>query len=100
MSRLIVAALVALGVASPAAAQQQRVCGERSDVLNQLSAQYAETPTAMGLSSTGGMVEVLASPTGSSWTIIMTLPNGMSCLMAVGEHWEAVKPVVALGPGT
>lgn len=104
MSRLIIttlATLMALATAVPAAAQQANVCGKRPDVLGQLSARHSEAPTAMGLSSNGHMVEVLASPAGATWTIIVTLPNGLSCLMAVGEHWEAVKPVVAsVGPHT
>jgi hypothetical protein len=31
--------------------------------------------------------EVLASPSGS-FTIILTQPNGLSCVMAAGENWE------------
>jgi hypothetical protein len=48
----------------------------------------------MGLSSTGSMLEVLTSPAGISWTIITTLPNGMSCLVAAGENWESMMPFV------
>ena len=33
------------------------------------------------------MVEVLSSENGS-WTIFMTSANGVSCLMATGEHWR------------
>ena len=48
----------------------------------------------MGLTSTGSMLEVLTSPAGGSWTVIMTMPNGVSCLVAAGENWESVKPLV------
>ena len=46
----------------------------------------------MGLSTTGDMVEILADGTDGSWTIVMTLPNGLSCLVAAGENWEFVEP--------
>ncbi len=41
----------------------------------------------MGLASNGAVIEVLASPSGS-FTIILTQPNGLSCVMAAGENWE------------
>ena len=41
----------------------------------------------MGLASNGSMIEIFASPNGS-WTIVMTQPDGVTCLMAAGESWE------------
>ena len=93
MLRSMLAALVVIGFSLPASAQQS-VCGKRGDILKQLSIRYSEAPAAMGLSSTGGMLEVLTSPAGGSWTIVMTMPNGVSCLVAAGENWESVKPFV------
>ena len=93
MLRFVLVALVVIGFSLPASAQQVP-CGKRGDVLKQLSVRHSEAPTAMGLSSTGNMVEVLTSRAGGSWTIITTTPNGMSCLVAAGENWESVKPFV------
>lgn len=45
----------------------------------------------MGLTNTGTLVELLQSEDGS-WTLIMTMPNGRSCLMAAGQNWETFKP--------
>ena len=42
----------------------------------------------MGLSNNGGVVEILTSPEGDTWTIIITMPNGLSFLIAAGENWE------------
>jgi hypothetical protein len=33
------------------------------------------------------VLEVFASDTGS-WTITVTLPSGMTCLVATGQGWE------------
>ncbi len=93
MLRFSVAVLALIGLSIPASAQQIP-CGKRGDVLKQLSVRHSEAPAAMGLSSTGSMLEVLTSPAGDSWTVIMTMPNGMSCLVAHGENWESVKSFV------
>ena len=75
-----------LWFSGPAAAQS--LCGQRADMINGLDGTYSETPSSMGLSNNGGVVEVLTSPEGKTWTIIITLPNGTSCLIAAGENWE------------
>jgi hypothetical protein len=40
---------------------------------------------------------VLTSDDGATWTIIVSMPNGMSCLLAAGEDWQVVQQV-AQGP--
>ena len=75
-----------LWFSGPAAAQS--LCGQRADMLNGLDGAYTEAPSAMGLSNGGGVVEILTSPKGKTWTIIVTLPNGTSCLIVAGENWE------------
>ena len=42
---------------------------------------------SLGLAGNGTVVEVLSSENGS-WTIFMTSANGISRLMATGEHWR------------
>jgi len=90
MVRIMIAALGVLLVgwgAVPATAQTELLCGERAKVVAGLEKGYEETPTSMGLASNGAVVEVLASPKGT-FTIILTQPNGLSCLMAAGDNWE------------
>jgi hypothetical protein len=84
-------------LASPAAAQQQLQCSQRTLVLTTLSDKYEEKPVAMGLASNGGVLEVLSNGEGSTWTIIVTMPNGMSCMVAAGENWEQIQQT-SLGP--
>lgn len=80
-------------VISPAFAQS--ACGERAPFVQQLEKVHHETPQAMGLSSDGGVFEVFASPAGT-WTILVTYPNGVTCVVAAGEAWERL-PLRALG---
>ena len=93
----LAAAALAAGftlAAHPAAAAGQPQCTPRDAVLKRLSSEYAEAPVALGLSSNGGIVEVLTSGEGNTWTIIITMPNGVSCMVAAGEYWEGLEPVV------
>jgi hypothetical protein len=68
-------------------AQAQAMCGEHRAVVANLEKIYSEAPVSIGLASNGAVIEVLASPSGS-FTIILTQPNGLSCVMAAGENWE------------
>ena len=51
----------------------------------------------MGLSTDGGLIEIYSSEKGT-WTILVTRPSGITCLVAAGDNWEAVKAAApALG---
>ncbi len=78
-------------VASTAMAQPQ--CNERDNVLELLAKKYKETPIAAGVTNTGGLVEVLTDHNSGTWTIIVTTPQGMSCLVAAGEGWRNMVQV-------
>jgi hypothetical protein len=85
-------ALVGGGLASSPAHASPRVCGDRSEILQQLKMQNDEKPNAVGLSADGGVVEVLVSPQGG-WTILVTYPKRPTCVVAVGEGWEALQKI-------
>ncbi len=93
-----VVGLLAVNFAAPGAQAQQTgpLCNARTTVLKTLDGNYAEKPSAMGLANNGTVVEILKSKE-DSWTIIMTAPNGVSCLLATGKYWQAV---VAKAEGT
>lgn len=55
-----------------------------------LAGKYDEVPSAIGIASGGGLVEVLTSDSGS-WTIIVTSPHGQSCVVAAGEAWKTLR---------
>ncbi len=66
-------------------------CDSRDTVLAFLSDRYAEAPVAMGVARNGGLVEVLTSGTGgSTFTIIVTTPDGRTCMVAAGDGWESL----------
>lgn len=89
LSVAAVAAVIGFGVTgtmSPASAQT--VCGKRDDIILQLEKKYGETRRSVGVQQGRGVVEVFASVKTGSWTILVTDPRGMSCLMAAGEAFE------------
>lgn len=61
-------------------------------LMEQLEIRYAEVPVAMGLQSNGIMVEIFASRRENTWSIVITEPNGASCLISAGENWENLLP--------
>lgn len=99
MVRLMVASLgvlVMVAGMTPRTADAQMMCGERTKVIAGLEQGYSEKPTSMGLTSNGAVVEVLSSPSGT-FTIIVTQPNGLTCLMASGEDWEELPDIETAG---
>jgi hypothetical protein len=69
-------------------AQPELVCGQRSDLLAALADQYHEEPVGIGLASNGGLIELLTDEAGKTWTLIITAPNGSSCVLAEGQDWQ------------
>jgi len=92
-----VMALTTILAAVPAAAQQPQ-CAARTAVLERLSSTYHEEPVSLGVTATGSLLEVLASPEGS-WTIIITVPGGPTCLVSSGEGWRGAPVQIAQDPG-
>ena len=82
------------------AASAQPVCGAHRTVSDNLKKSYAEAPVSMGVTMGGGVIEVYASAEGT-WTLVITQPNGMSCLIAAGQDWEELpKPEMISGAQT
>ena len=78
--------IIGLVLLAPAALAQP-VCGLHQSISDSLKKSYTEAPVSMGLTVSGGIIEVFASKEGT-WTMVITQPNGTSCLIAVGQNWE------------
>lgn len=96
MCRIVMAAaMAACFVVGPlstlSSALADPVCGDRSKVIDSLAAKCSEKPIAVGVTSNGGVIEVLRAPDGETWTILFTYPSGPSCLVASGEAWQDLE---------
>ena len=67
---------------------QTRNCGAREAVVQRLSETYGETRQSIGLGPDNRVVEVFASEETGTWTITVTTPNGVTCLVASGQAYE------------
>ncbi len=86
----IMAIIAALIAAPPGGAAQQIPCNQRDDVLGHLAQKYREVPVAIGVTNRGGLLEVLSTSDGNTWTIIISSPDGKACMVAAGEGWRAL----------
>lgn len=66
-------------------------CAPRQGVLAQLTQKYGETRRGIGIAGNAQMMELFASATTGSWTITVTLPDGMMCLVATGQSFEPLS---------
>jgi hypothetical protein len=96
----LLAATVMLGnaiAAKPAAAEEAlKLWADRAVVVEQLAKVYAEAPRALGITADGAVLELFTADDGETWTIVVTLPNGMSQIVATGENWMS-RPLLAKG---
>ena len=86
------AAILLLTMIVPAAAQAQSVCGDRAKLIEVLAIKYHETPAAFGIAGSRNLVELFISPAGS-FTMLITEPRGVTCILATGQGWEEL-PIV------
>ncbi|MDJ0826143.1 MAG: hypothetical protein QNJ16_11630 [Rhodobacter sp.] len=69
-------------------AQQSRNCADRARVVERLASGYGETRQSIGLGANNSVIEVFASLETGTWTITVTSPQGLTCLVASGQAFE------------
>ncbi len=47
-----------------------------------------EAPVAIAIANNGALIELYAKRDKSSWTLVMTRPGGLSCVLVAGEEWN------------
>ena len=100
MKKVIIGLVSALTLLAASPATAQAVCGPHGDVVKKLEGDFKEARAGLGLAGNGGLVELFVSEKGG-WSVLVTRPNGVTCLVAAGENWEIVKPnFVAPDPQT
>ncbi len=89
-TRMLAMTALALGLlVQPATAvRAQPVCMPHDELTEQLYATFAEAPAANAIANNGALVELFTTRDRSSWTLAMTRPGGMSCVLVAGEAWN------------
>ncbi len=80
-----------LAVRAPASAAPK--CATHKEVMEQLANGFSEVPIAIALTSEGNVIEVFSRGDRATWTIVMTKPDGKSCIVAAGKTWESLPEV-------
>lgn len=103
MIRLTALALVAMATTAqagpvvpvptpkPSLLQARTVCKERAEMVKILQRKFGEVQRSFGLQNDRRVLELYASPDGT-WTAILSMPNGKSCVVAAGEAWTVLPP--------
>lgn len=98
--RAMTATLLAVAITTPTVAFAQSHCGDRDVVTQRLAMNYGESFQGGGLRNAQAIFEVWTAEETGTWTIIMTMPNGLACIMAAGTDWRKSLPETPAGvPG-
>jgi hypothetical protein len=73
---------------SATAAVAQPNCGRRNELIKILDQTYHEASTGLGTINDLAVIEVFTSEKGT-FTILASQANGISCIIATGQNWEA-----------
>ena len=82
-----------LGLLALAATEVSAQSGNRAPravVIERLADQYGESRQSVGLGGQGHVVEAVASLETGTWTITVTAPSGITCLVASGQSFETL----------
>ncbi|NCM96488.1 MAG: hypothetical protein AUK60_01455 [Rhodobacteraceae bacterium CG2_30_10_405] len=75
----------AAGAALPLHAQA--ACTNRSALIEQLMGRHSEELSALGYQTGAQVMEIWSSPKTGTWTVLITHPDGISCVVASGTNW-------------
>ena len=90
-AKAVILSAMLIAMAGDAQARNQRNCAPRDTVVERLAQGYGETRQSVGLGRDNSMVEVFASRQSGSWTITVTSPTGLTCLIASGQSFEPLE---------
>ncbi|SMX32938.1 hypothetical protein COL8621_00923 [Actibacterium lipolyticum] len=93
--------LLSLSLASSANAASpisEIICAPREEMTSKLTHQFGETRVATGVRDIERVMEIWTSESSGDWTMLMTYADGNSCIVAMGEHWNDLRPASEKDP--
>jgi hypothetical protein len=91
MRKVMIGLISGLALLASSPATGQGLCGPHEEIVKKLAQGYKEARAGWGLAGNNGLVELYVSEAGG-WSILITRPNGLTCLVAAGRNWEIVEP--------
>ncbi|MEM9248119.1 MAG: hypothetical protein AAGB05_05395 [Pseudomonadota bacterium] len=90
MTRLIPALAVCTLLPTLAQANMADVsCDDSARLLTKLTEVLGAERQGVGLRDPETMLEIWVTRSSGDWIIVQNYANGTSCIVAMGEHWEA-----------
>lgn len=80
---------ILIALASPALAEAPS-CGPRAVAIAMVQETFGETLRTRALTSSGMVSETYANDATGTWTILVTAPDGTTCLGAEGIMFQAI----------
>lgn len=71
--------------------EAQPVCMPHDELRVELHKNFLEAPAAIAIANNGALIELYAKRDRSSWTLMMTRPDGTSCVLVAGEEWNDLR---------
>ncbi|WP_342235633.1 hypothetical protein [Inquilinus sp. OTU3971] len=90
MRTLLLAVGIALAGTTAQAGPAAPVCAPYDAFAAALRDQAKEVPVARMLSAQGHVIEILASPGGGTYTILIVTPTGLACVADIGLAYAPV----------
>ena len=90
LSNAVIWAVLWAAFLMPVPAAAQTACFPRALVEKQLHSHEKEEVKGRGIAPNGWLIEHWQSTDGVSFTITITTPKGLTCLLAAGSDWEWV----------
>ena len=90
MRQVFAVSLFVVALAAAHSAQAfSGVCADRDAATKLLAERYNEKQVASGVTRSGGLFELFSDKSGSNWSVLLTRPNGLSCIVALGSDLVA-----------
>lgn len=84
---LAVGLTAVMAMAGGGARAQSAACAPRAEVVKSLDGLFNEVPAVRAIVADGALMELFVSEEGT-WTMLLTSPQQVSCLVGSGESWE------------
>ena len=80
------------GPAQAATPIAEVICAPRAELVQRLTHQYRAQLSGNGIRDPESVMEIWSDADGG-WTLVQRNANGMSCILAMGDHWTPVDPL-------
>lgn len=76
---------------TPEDGNAQALCLSHDTLVKFLQESHSEEQVGTGLETGGHLFEIFATANGRTWTMVVTTPDGASCVIATGLEWQELK---------